>query len=120
MQEELKSIFKNINRESNCNLIPKNPKTNKIMPYDNEIVDIKLIIEVHGKQHYELSGDTSAWLHGLSPKEYLHKRKLYDRYKRMYAKSNGYYYLEIPYWADDLEETWKIMIDDKIKEILSQ
>lgn len=63
-------------------------------------------IQVHGYMDYH--------------QEYLHKRKLYDRYKRMYAKSNGYYYLEIPYWADDLEETWKIMIDDKIKEILSQ
>jgi len=25
--------------------------------------------------------------------------------------------LEIPYWTDDKEETWKKLIDDKIKEV---
>ena len=51
--------------------------------------------------------------------EEFHKRKLYDRYKRIFAKSQGYYYLEIPYWTDDKNETWKKLINDKINEIYS-
>ena len=82
------------------------------MPFDNEILELKLIIEVHGRQHYfEESG---IW---FDENYDLQKRKLYDKYKKDYALSQGYFYLEIPYWTDDEEETWKKLIDDKIKEI---
>ena len=110
--------FKNVNIENCCTIIPINPKTKHPMPFDNEIVDLKLIIEVHGRQHYELIGKNSKWLNGLTPSEYLHQRKLKDRYKKIYAISNGYEYLEIPYWCDDKEESWKQLIDDKIKAIM--
>jgi hypothetical protein len=90
-----------------------NPKTKMTLPYDNEVKELKLIIEVHGRQHYiKLNG---SW----HKTDYdLYKRKLYDRYKRVYAKSQEYNYLEIPYWTDDKDKTWKKLIDDKISEIL--
>jgi hypothetical protein len=101
--------------EHKCNIISKNPKskTNGSMPYDNEVVELRLICEIHGEQHYkEISG---KWFNSDFD---FHKRKLYDRYKRIFAKSQGYEYLEIPYWTDDKDETWKKLIDEKIKEIL--
>ena len=74
---------------------------------------MKLIIEVHGMQHYKISSG-----YFFSDTYELHKRKLYDRYKRMYAKSKGYYYLEIPYWTEK-NDTYKQLINNKIKEIIS-
>lgn len=103
-------------KEHNCTIRPMNPKTKLPLPYDNEIVELKLIIEVHGRQHFELLNKSSKWLEGLTPKEYLKYRKLKDRYKRIYAKSKGYHYLEIPYW-EIKNDNWKRMIDDKIKSI---
>jgi len=47
-------------------------------------------------------------------------QKVRDRYKRIFAKSQGYFYLEIPYWTDDKEETWNKLIDDNIKQILTK
>ena len=49
--------------------------------------------------------------------QYLKERKEKDEYKKNFAIKNGYYYLEIPYWCDDDEETWKKMIDEKINKI---
>jgi hypothetical protein len=99
--------------EHNCNIIPINPKTNYPLPYDNEIVELKLIIEVHGSQHYYKPTGTH-----FNKNFDLHKQKLYDRYKRIYAKSRGYYYLEIPFWTNDKKENWKKLINKKINEIL--
>lgn len=89
------------------------------MPFDNEVVDLRLIIEVHGESHYkkDLLIQKNAKRNRITPEEELHKRKLYDRYKRIFAKQQGYFYLEIPYWTDDKNETWKKLIDDKIEEI---
>ena len=113
----LNSTQYSINREHNCTLVPKNPKTKMLLPYDNEVVELKLIIEIHGRQHYEEVGKTSKWLNGLTPKEYLYQRKLKDRYKRIYAIQNGYNYLEIPYW-EIKNDNWKNIIDNKINEII--
>jgi len=107
--------------EYNCTIFPTNPKTKYRLPFDNEIVELKLIIEVHGIQHYQITNfaNMSAKKNNTTPKYELHYQKLKDRYKRIFAKSRGYFYLEIPYWADDKKETWKKLIDEKIKEILS-
>ena len=98
-----------------------NPKTNRPLPYDNEIVDIKLIIEVHGLQHYQLSGfaEMSAKKFGTTPEQELNYLQWKDNYKKQYAISNGYYYLEIPYWTEK-DETYKILIENKINEILQE
>jgi hypothetical protein len=117
----LESLNYNVLHEHNCTIIPKNPKTKMNLPYDNEVVELKLIIEIHGMQHYELSGfhQTAAKHNNTTLEEELNYQKLKDRYKRMYAKHQGYFYLEIPCWNDDKEEIWKKLIDNKINEILN-
>lgn len=110
-----------LEHEWNCSIVPKNPKItigNNTMPFDNEVVDLKLIIEVHGEQHYKLYSFNSKWRDktGLNPEQSLHKRKLYDRYKSYVAYKNGYHYLEIPYWTEG-DESYKMLIEDKIKTI---
>ena len=119
----LNELRYNINHEHNCSIVPRNPRTknttNNTLPFDNEVVELKLIIEVHGKQHYKVNSfhTMSAKKNNTTPEYELHMQKIRDRYKRIYAKSKGYNYLEIPYWTDNKEEEWMKLIDDKIKEI---
>jgi len=126
LQEKVRKYISNIYNltllhEHKCTIIPKNPKTKMPLPFDNEIEELKLIIEVHGKQHYEINGFhiLQAKHNNTTPEYELHYQKVKDRYKRMFAKSkiNNYKYLEIPYYTDDKNETWKKLIDDKINEI---
>lgn len=118
----LEELGYEVKTEHNCSLIPKNPKTKCPLPFDNEIVlenGKHLIIEVHGVQHYKLQTKNSKYLKkGQTPEEFLHQRKLYDRYKRIKCIQAGYYYLEIPHKVFDKKETYKNLIDNKIKEIL--
>lgn len=111
-----------LNHEHKCTIVPCNPKYNGsqgAMPFDNEIVNLKLIIEVNGEQHYNYKAYSGIWGNkNLTPEQQLHKRKLYDRYKKFIAYCNGYFYLEIPYWTDNKNEDWKKLIDNKINEIL--
>lgn len=122
LQEKVRLYIENayeVKHEHECTIKPINPKTNNVMPFDNEIVDLKLIIEVHGEQHYrsEKYNTLSSKRNNTTPEYELHKRKLYDRYKFYIAYKNGYEYLEIPYWADNQSEEWKRLINVKIKEI---
>ena len=124
VRKYIESLNYTIKHENKCTLIPINPKlkgTNNTLPYDNEIKELKLIIEVHGIQHYKITNfhKLTAKRKNTTPEYELHMQKVRDRYKRMYAKSkiNNYHYLEIPYWTDDNEETWKNLIDNKINEI---
>ena len=105
-----------VRHERNCSIIPINPKNNYQLPFDNEIIDLKLICEVHGIQHYELLRENTPWLNNQTPREFLKQRKLIDRYKKAVAECNGYFYLEIPYWTEN-DESYKKLIDDKIKQI---
>ena len=112
--------------ERNCNIIAPNINStfkNKkgLMPYDNEISNLNLIIEVNGMQHYRITNYTimSAEKKNITPEEEFNYQQLKDKYKRDYALSKGYFYLEIPYWTDDKEKTWKKLIDDKINEIIN-
>ncbi len=120
LQEKVRLYLNELNytilHEYKCTIIPINPKTKYKLPFDNEIKELKLIIEVHGIQHYEICGwhISLAKINNTTPGYELHKRKLYDKYKKMYAISQGYYYLEIPYWTDNKNKTWKNLIDDKI------
>jgi len=129
LQEKIRLYISNnlkykLLHEYNCSIIAQNPKIkNKKgqMPYDNEILELKLIIETHGEQHYKITGFTilQSKHKNTTPEQELHYQKVKDRYKRMYAKSQGYYYLEIPYFTDNKNETWKKLINDKINEILN-
>lgn len=110
--------------EYNCTIIPRNPKVkNKRgqMPFDNEVKELKLIIEIMGEQHYQIS----IWHKSLSnhnnttPKYELHMQQVRDRYKRFVAYKQGYEYLEISYKTDNEKEDWKRIIDNKINEIMT-
>ena len=112
----LKELKRPFNTEYDCSITPINPVTKYPLPYDIEDINGKLIIEVHGRQHYDKCGDNSKWLHGLTSIEYLAKRKKYDEFKKSFALANGFFYLEIPYWSEKNDE-YKILIDTKLKEI---
>ena len=109
------------NTEYDCNIVPINPLTGRKLPFDNEVVDLKLIIEVHGLQHYEVTGFSMLRANqtGNTPEEEFEYRKQVDEFKKNYALENGYHYLEIPYWTKD-DESYKELINNKIKEILEE
>jgi hypothetical protein len=108
-----------INHEYNCTIVPKNPKAvgkNILLPFDNEIEELKLIIEVHGVQHYKITSPSEKFINTTSEYE-LHSRKLFDRYKKYIAHCYGYKYLVIPYWTEK-DESYKTLIDNKISAIV--
>ena len=107
--------------ERNCNILARSPKNNRPLPYDNEIVELKLICEVHGLQHYwsKCSWYTHlAKRNNVTPEEEFKIRQEYDEYKQSYAINNGYHYLVIPYYTEK-NDKYKDIIDDKINEILN-
>ena len=112
----ISALYEDIRHELNCTIVPINPDTNYKLPFDNEIVSLKLIIEVHGEQHYK---PISFFYRGSSEDvaAQFERRKYLDRFKKKYAISHGYHYLEIPYWTDDKKETWRKLIDRKINTI---
>lgn len=105
--------------ETNCSIVPKNPKTKCNLPFDNEIKELKLLIEVHGKQHYEITGFTylTAKQRNTTVEYELKYQQWRDNYKKEYAFNHGYSYLEIPYWTEEKDEYQKL-IDIKINELL--
>lgn len=99
--------------EYDCFLKPINPKTNRVMPFDNELIDYKIIIEVHGKQHYNYNNN---W-YGKNKEEKIQKyeySKWKDEYKKQYALNRNYTYVAIPYW-EFKNESYKKTIDEIIK-----
>jgi hypothetical protein len=92
------------------------------LPFDNEVVQLKLIIEVHGEQHYRINIHTKkqATKNKTSPEEILNEQKWRDKYKKNLAIKNDYEYLELSYKTNDFKETWKKLIDKKIKEIIKR
>lgn len=108
----------NLLHENKCTIVPINPKTNCQLPFDIEVVDYKLIIEVHGQQHYQICGFTTmtADYYNITPEEALKEYQWKDNYKKEYAIKHGYEYLEIPYWTEQ-DESYKKLIDNKILEI---
>ena len=108
--------------EFNCTIKPINPITNHILPFDNEIKELKLIIEVHGEQHYKkknLYNKLQARRRNISLDELFEERRNIDNFKKNYALNNGYCYLEIPY-VTEKDGLYKKLIDDKINEILNK
>ena len=102
--------------EDKCNLSPINPKTNMPLRYDNEIVELKIIIEVMGVQHYEPSyfNQLGSSKYGITLEEYFKYSQWKDEFKKQFVLDNGYFYLEIPYWTEETEE-YKELIDDAIR-----
>lgn len=118
----LDSLPYTILHENNCTIIPKHPETLRNMPYDNEIKELKLIIEVNGIQHYKESGfhNLQAKRRNTTPTIEFNRGVERDLYKERYALKNGYHYLVLPYWDFDKEDTYKIKINNKISEILGK
>lgn len=110
----------NVLHEHKCNLKIRNPKTGVLLPYDNEVVDLRLMIEVHGEQHYRICGFTKmcASHNNTTPEQAFEDQQYRDKIKKDYALSQGYEYLEIPYTAEKNDQ-YKQLIDDKIHEILN-
>nr|DAU14367.1 MAG TPA: endonuclease [Caudoviricetes sp.] len=124
LQEKVYSYFTkkgyNVLTERDCNILPRSPKNNRPLPYDNEITDLNLICEIHGKQHYWK--ECSWYKHlakrnNITPEEEFNIRKEYDKYKMDYALNHGYNYLIIPYWSEK-DDQYKTLIDTKINEII--
>lgn len=80
--EYLKTYKYTILRERDCTIIPINPKTNYQLLFDNEIMEKKIIIEVHGEQHYNTLNKNSSWLNGKTPTEFLEELQYRDKYKK--------------------------------------
>jgi hypothetical protein len=112
VHEYLSSLGYTIKTEYNCSLIPINPNTNYPLPFDNEVVELKLIIEVNGEQHYKKS-----YYNNYSEEELL-KRQQIDKFKQEYAINHGYSFLIVPYWTNNKKESCKTIIDKKIDSIV--
>jgi hypothetical protein len=111
-----------IKHEYNCDLIAINPKTDRQLPYDNEVVlnnGAKLIVEVMGESHYKIDLLTikNAKRRNITPEQTLKDLQWRDEYKKQYAVSQGYHYLAIPYWTES-DDSYQTLIDQKIQEIL--
>lgn len=122
-QDYLTKVLKyNVKHEYDCTITPLNPLTKCKLPFDNEIEELKLIIEVHGKQHYEIDSLTilSTYGSGKTPQEELAYQQWKDEYKKDYAIKNGYEYLELPYYAFNETNDYKTLIDNKINKILNK
>ena len=85
-----------------------NPITNHVMPYDIEISDKKVIIEIQGRQHYEYI----PYFHGTL--EGFKYQQLKDRIKKDYAESKGYKVVYLSY--HELENnTYKQILQKALK-----
>lgn len=109
----------NVLTEFNCNLVPMNPLTQHKLPFDNEIPELKLIVEVHGEQHYYICPFTirTAQNNNRTPKEELEYLQWKDEFKENYARQNGYNYLAISY-KDIQSGEYKNQINETINHIL--
>ena len=67
------------------------------MPYDFEIPDKKLLIEVQGEQHRSF-----IELFHVSPEGFEYQRKK-DAYKKAFAEENGHKLLEL--WYEDFDNS---------------
>lgn len=109
-----------LKHEYNCSIVPLSPTMyhNTKLPYDNEVVELKLIIEVHGSQHYKVCSwhILTAKRNGTSPKEEFKKQQERDLYKMNYAIQHGFYYLVVPYYEEE-NDIYKQTILNKINEI---
>lgn len=107
--------------EYQCTVLCKNPENGYILPYDNQLIigEKNLFIEVHGIQHYKVTGylQKEADRYNISLEDALLRRQQLDKYKEYYINSlDNCYYLTIPYWTEQ-DESYKTLIDNKIQEI---
>ena len=85
-----------------------NPDTGFVMPYDFELPEYKIIIEVQGEQHRQFT----EWFHVDEAGFEYQKHK--DIYKKHFAESKGYQVIEI--WYSDFDKGNYKMILDRLLE----
>jgi hypothetical protein len=85
--------------ELDCTIAPLSPKSGRKLRFDNEIKELSLLCEVHGEQHYSSRGNFHARSRYSNSEESFQEQQWRDKYKRDYAISHGYRYIEIPYWT---------------------
>lgn len=78
-----------------------NPKTGRPLPYDFELPDEKIIIEVNGKEHYRFM----KYFHGTE--EGFAYQKYKDEVKRNFAIANGYTFIELK-WTHKHSYSWVV------------
>lgn len=128
LEEQVRKYLQNnydydLKHEYNCSIVDYNYDSKHCMPYDNDlkIGNSHLIIEVHGKQHYEICQYTVLYAEraGISPEEALALQKNRDKHKKEYVLSlPNYYYLDLSYKVIKNGSFMRI-IDDKISYINS-
>lgn len=101
---KLKKIYYKTQRDT---LECVNPRTNYPMPYDFELPEYRVIIEVQGEQHYKFI----PYFHG-SPENFEYQ-KWKDEQKKMHAEENGYQVLYINYSAIETGK-YKSIIDQML------
>lgn len=112
-----------LTHEYNCSIVAYNSISKHYMPYDNDvnIGNSHLIIECHGKQHYEITQLTRMYAkrEGISNEDALKHQQWRDQYKKEYVLSfNEYYYLALSYKVIK-DGTFKQLIDNAIHKILT-
>ena len=85
--------------ELDCTIVPLSPKSGRQLRFDNEIKELSLLFEVHGEQHYRSRGSFHSSSRYSSSEESFRELQWRDKYKKDYAISKGYRYIEIPYWT---------------------
>lgn len=101
---ELKVKYYRENKTIKC----INPETGASLPYDFEMRDKKIIIEVNGNQHYKFSKGFHRNEEGF---EY---QKQKDDFKRVHALLLGYTVIDLTY--DDIQtDRYKTIISDALK-----
>lgn len=130
----LESFGYKVLHEKKCTLKPKNtiiaPNNNSkkrrkgFLRYDNEILinNNHLFIEVMGSQHNDINAlyhKQTAKKYGNTSQQELDYLQAKDNFKKQYVYNQGknYYYLAIWYYDFDKNDTYKKLINDKIKEI---
>lgn len=129
LQEKVRVYIESLSKysvthEYGCSIVAYNPFSKHYMPYDNDVIinDNHLIVETHGKQHYEITQLTRLYAgrEGISDIEALKRQQWRDQYKKDYALSfDGYYYLELSYKVIN-DGSYKDLIDSAIHKILTQ
>ena len=93
----------------------KNIDTERNLPFDICIEELKLIIEIDGEQHFTC--DSIYYKNDEDKKDFQQRRKI-DLYKMEQAKKNGYHIIRLyqpNVWHDVIN--WKQHINDTINKI---
>lgn len=114
----LESMFgtDDILHEYECTINPVSTKTGKVLPYDNEVLSKKIIVEVMGKQH-ENKKVFDAMISRKSSRssgDTFEKMKWRDNLKKEHAIKMGYCYISLSYKLDNKIDEWKNFLYNSI------